>query len=94
MSTLDVLIRTALVAALSAGALMLVSSLKPASTDERTLVEIEIQPTELHRDPDTKQRLRAGYQLVSGGIVVGALSALAISVLLAYLVGVVTGLLG
>jgi hypothetical protein len=94
MSTLDVVIRAALVVALSATALMFVSSLKPASTDERMLVEVEIQPTELHRYPDAKQRLRAGYQLMSGGVVVGALAALAVSVLLAYLVGIVTGLLG
>jgi hypothetical protein len=31
---------------------------------------------------------------MSGGVVVGALAALAVSVLLAYLVGIVTGLLG
>lgn len=93
MSTLDVFIRAALVIALSTAALLLVSSLKPASTNERTLVEVEIQPTELHHDPDSKQRLRAAYQLLSGGIVVGALGALAVSVLLAYLVGIVTGLL-
>jgi hypothetical protein len=93
LSTLDVVIRAALVIALAMAALMLLSSLKPASTEDRTLVEVEIQPTQLHRDPDTKQRLRAGYQIVSGGVVVGALIAMAVTVLLAYLFGIVTGLL-
>ena len=93
MSTLDVIIRAAVVVALAATALLLVSSLKPASTDDRTLVEVDIRPTPLHRDPDPKHRLRAGYQLVSGGVVVGALTAMAVTILLAYLVGIVTGLL-
>lgn len=94
MSALDVTIRAVLVIVLATTALLLVSSVKPASNEERTLVEVEILPTPLHRDPVGKQRMRAGYQLASGGVVVGALAALAISVLLAYLVGIVTGLLG
>jgi hypothetical protein len=93
MSTLDVVIRAALVVVLATAALMLLASLKPASTNERTLVEVEIRPTRLHREPETKHRLRAAYQLVSGGVVVGALVAMAVTILLAYLVGIVTGLL-
>jgi hypothetical protein len=93
MSTLDVVIRAALVVILATAALMLVSTLKPASNGERSLVEVEIRPTSLHRNPDAKHRLRAAYQLLSGGVVVGALFAMAIAVLLAYLVGIVTGLL-
>lgn len=91
MSTLDVVIRAALVVVLATSALMLVSNLKPASNDERTLVEVEIRPTPAHREPDNRHRLRSVYQLLSGGVVVGALLAMAIAVLLAYLVGIVTG---
>lgn len=91
MSTLDVVIRAALVVILATTALMLVSTLKPASNDKRTLVEVEIRPTPAHHEPDSRHRLRSVYQLLSGGVVVGALLAMAIAVLLAYLVGIVTG---
>jgi hypothetical protein len=91
MSTLDALFRAALVIVLAMAALMLVSSFKPASNDDRTLVEVEIRPTAAHHEPDTRTRLRSMYQLLSGGVVVGALLAMAVAVLLAYLVGIVTG---
>lgn len=91
MSTLDAVFRAVLVIVLATAALMLVSSFKPASNGERTLVEVEIRPTAAHRESDTRTRLRSMYQLLSGGVVVGALLAMAVAVLLAYLVGIVTG---
>jgi hypothetical protein len=49
--------------------------------------------TPLYREPDQKQRINAASQLGVGSLVIGAMLALIVSVVLAYLVTTTTSLL-
>jgi len=89
-------IRTVLIAVLTLGAIVLVGRSKPATPEQGSAVRVEIQKTintPLYREPDQKQRINAASQLGAGSLVVGAMLALVISVVLAYLVTTTTSLL-
>ena len=89
-------IRTVLIAVLTLGAIVLVGRSKPATPEQGSAVRVEIQKTintPLYREPDQKQRINAASQLGAGSLVVGAMLALVISVVLAYLVTTMTSLL-
>ena len=89
-------IRTVLIAVLTLGAIVLVGRSKPATPEQGSAVRVEIQKsinTPLYRAPDQKQRINAASQLGAGSLVVGAMLALVISVVLAYLVTTTTSLL-
>ena len=89
-------IRTVLIAVLTLGAIVLVGRSKPATPEQGSAVRVEIQKsinTPLYRAPDQKQRINAASQLGVGSLVVGAMLALVISVVLAYLVTTTTSLL-
>ncbi len=89
-------IRTLLIAVLTLGAIFLVGRSKPATPEQGSAVRVKIQKTmntPLYREPDQKQRINAASQLGAGSLVVGAMLALVISVVLAYLVTTTTSLL-
>lgn len=89
-------VRTVLIAVLTLGAILLIGRSKPATPEQGSAVRVEIQKrtsTPLYSEPDQKQRINAATQLGAGSLVVGAMLALVISVVLAYLVTTTTSLL-
>jgi hypothetical protein len=89
-------VRTVLIVVLTLGAILLVGRSKPATPEQGSAVRVKIQKTintPLYREPDQKQRINAASQLGVGSLVVGAMLALVISVVLAYLVTTTTSLL-
>ena len=89
-------IRTVLIAVLTLGAILLVGRSKPATPEQGSAVRVKIQKsinTPLYSESDQKQRINSASQLGVGSLVVGAMLALVISVVLAYLVTTTTSLL-
>ena len=69
---------------------------KPATPEQGSAVRVKIQKainTPLYGEPDQKQRINAASQLGVGSLVAGAMLALIVSVVLAYLVTTTTSLL-
>ena len=89
-------IRTLLIAVLTLGAIFLVGRSKPATPEQGSAVRVENPKTintPLYREPNQKQRINSATQLGVGSLVAGAMLALVISVVLAYLVTTTTSLL-
>jgi hypothetical protein len=89
-------IRTVLIAVLTLGAIFLVGRSKPATPEQGSAVRVENPKTintPLYREPNQKQRINSATQLGFGSLVAGAMLALVISVVLAYLVTTTTSLL-
>lgn len=89
-------VRTVLIVVLTLGAILLVGRSKPATPEQGSAVRVKIQKTlntPLYSEPDQKQRINAASQLGVGSLVVGAVLALIVSVVLAYLVTTTTSLL-
>jgi hypothetical protein len=89
-------IRTVLIAVLTLGAIFLVGRSKPATPEQGSAVRVENPKTintPLYREPNQKQRINSATQLGVGSLVAGAMLALVISVVLAYLVTTTTSLL-
>ena len=89
-------IRTVLIAVLTLGAIVLVGRSKPATPEQGSAVRVKVQKTlntPLYREPDQKHRISSATQLGVGSLVAGAMLALVVSVVLAYLVTTTTSLL-
>lgn len=94
MSTPDVLLRALLVVAFASIALYYVRTDQRGerpngSGAPRTL---SLVPARLERGADPRRRLTAAAGLTAGAIVAGAMLALVVSVVVAYLVASITGL--
>jgi len=89
-------VRTLLIVVLTLGAILLVGRSKPATPEQGSAVRVNTQKainTPLYREPNQKQRINAASQLGVGSLVAGAMLALIVSVVLAYLVTTTTSLL-
>jgi len=89
-------IRTLLIAVLTLGAIVLVGRSKHATPEQGSPVRVKVQKTintPLYREPDQKHRINSATQLGLGSLVAGAMLALIVSVVLAYLVTTTTSLL-
>jgi hypothetical protein len=86
-------VRTLLIVVLTLGAILLVGRSKPATPDQGSAVRVHTQKTPLYKEPDQRHRITAASHLGVGSLVVGAMLALVISVVLAYLVTTTTSLL-
>lgn len=92
-SVTGVTIRSLLVVILTLGAIFLLGSSKPARPTQPIVVRVVNRLTPLYRAPDQQRRLVAGGSLGAGAIVIGAVVAILVSVVIAYAVTTVTGLL-
>ena len=86
-------VRALLVCVLAIGALVALSSTKPARQDRPNVVQVQTKVTPLYKEPTTKQRKSSAIGLLGSSVLAGALSAIVISVVLAYLVTTLTSLL-
>jgi hypothetical protein len=92
-STFGVTVRALLACVLAIGALVVLSSTKPARQDRPNVVQVQTKVTPLYKEPSEKQRKSSAIGLLGGSVLAGALSAIVISVVLAYLVTTLTSLL-
>ncbi|MHB1090890.1 MAG: hypothetical protein ACYC0U_07520 [Ilumatobacteraceae bacterium] len=92
-SVTGVTIRSLLVVILTLGAIFLLGRSKPARPAQPIVVRVANRITPLYRAPDQQRRLVASGSLGAGAIVIGAVVAVLISVVIAYAVTTVTGLL-
>jgi hypothetical protein len=92
-STFGVTVRALLVCVLAIGALVALSSTKPARQDRPNVVQVQTKVTPLYKEPSEKQRKTSAIGLLGSSVLAGALSAIVISVVLAYLVTTLTSLL-
>lgn len=92
-SVTGVTIRSLLVVILTLGAIFLLGRSKPARPTQPIVVRVVNRLTPLYRAPDQQHRLVAGGSLGAGAIVIGAVVAILVSVVIAYAVTTVTGLL-
>jgi tetrahydromethanopterin S-methyltransferase subunit G len=81
------------VRALLACVLAILSGTKPARQDRPNVVQVQTKATPLYREPSNKQRKTSALGLLGGSVLAGALSAIVVSVVLAYLVTTLTSLL-
>lgn len=92
-SVTGVTIRSLLVVILTLGAIFLIGRSKPARPTRPIVVRVANRTTPLYKPPDQQRRLLASGSLGTGAFVVGALISIVISVVIAYAVTTVTGLL-
>ena len=92
-SVTGVAIRSLLVVILTFGAIFLLGRSKPARPGQPIVVRVTNRMTPLYKASDQQRRLVASGTLGTGAIVVGAVAAILISVIIAYAVTTVTGLL-
>jgi tetrahydromethanopterin S-methyltransferase subunit G len=92
-STFGVTVRALLACALAIGALVVLSGSKPARQGRPNVVQVQTKTTPLYTEPSEKQRKSSAIGLLGGSVLAGALSAIVISVVLAYLVTTLTNLL-
>ena len=92
-STFGVTVRALLACVLAIGALVVLSGTKPARQDRPNVVQVQTKATPLYKEPSSKQRKTSAIGLLGGSVLAGALSAIVVSVVLAYLVTTLTSLL-
>ncbi len=92
-SVTGVTIRSLLVVLLTLGAIFLVSRSKPARPNQPIVVRVENRMTPLYKAPNQQRRLIASGTLGAGAVVIGAILTVIVSVIIAYAVTTVTGLL-
>ena len=92
-STFGVTVRALLACVLAIGALVVLSGTKPARQDRPNVVQVQTKATPLYKEPSGKQRKSSALGLLGGSVLAGALSAIVVSVVLAYLVTTLTSLL-
>lgn len=92
-STFGVTVRALLACVLAIGALVVLGGTKPARQDRTNVVQVRTKTTPLYTEPSEKQRKTSAIGLLGGSVLAGALSAIVISVVLAYLVTTLTSLL-
>jgi hypothetical protein len=92
-STFGVTVRALLACVLAIGALVVLGGTKPARQDRPNVVQVRTKTTPLYTEPSEKQRKTSAIGLLGGSVLAGALSAIVISVVLAYLVTTLTSLL-
>lgn len=97
-SVAGVTIRSLLIVILTLGAIFLIGRSKPARPNHSAgmrpaMVRVVTRSTPLYKNPDQQRRLIASGTIGAGALVVGAVVAVVVSVVLAYLVTTVTGLL-
>lgn len=92
-SVTGVTIRSLLVVILTFGAIFLLGRSKPARPGQPIVVRVTSRMTPLYKAPDQQRRLVASGTLGAGAIVIGAVTTILISVIIAYAVTTVTGLL-
>lgn len=92
-SVTGVTIRSLLVVILTLGAIFLLGRSKPARPTQPIVVRVTSRITPLYKAPDQQRRLLASATLGAGALVSGAVIAILISVVIAYAVTTVTGLL-
>jgi hypothetical protein len=88
-----VTVRALLACVLAIGALVVLGGTKPARQDRPNVVQVKTKATPLYKDPSNKQRKTSAIGLIGGSVLAGALSAIVVSVVLAYLVTTLTSLL-
>ncbi|MEO8363870.1 MAG: hypothetical protein ABI570_05765 [Ilumatobacteraceae bacterium] len=86
-------IRSLLVVILTLGAIFLLGRSKPARPTQPIIVRVDNRMTPIYKAPNQQRRLLAGGALGAGAIVIGAILTVLISVIIAYAVTTVTGLL-
>lgn len=86
-------VRAVLACVLAIGALVVLSGTKPARQSRPNAVQVQTRATPLYKEPSNKQRKTSAIGLVGGSVLVGALGAIVVSVVLAYLVTTLTSLL-
>lgn len=86
-------VRALLACVLAIGALVVLGGTKPARQDRTNVVQVRTKTTPLYAEPSEKQRKTSAIGLLGGSVLAGALSAIVISVVLAYLVTTLTSLL-
>ena len=86
-------VRALLACVLAIGALVVLSGSKPARQVRPNVVQVQTKTTPLYKEPSVKQRKTSVLGLVGGSVLAGALSAIVVSVVLAYLVTTLTSLL-
>jgi len=92
-STFGVTVRALLACVLAIGALVVLGGTKPARQDRPNVVQVQTKVTPLYKEPSEKQRKTSAIGLLGSSVLAGALSAIVISVVLAYLVTTLTSLL-
>lgn len=92
-SVTGVTIRSLLVVILTLGAIFLLGRSKPARPTQSIVVRVSNRMTPLYKAPDQQRRLVASGSLGAGAVITGAVVAVLISVVIAYAVTTVTGLL-
>jgi hypothetical protein len=92
--TIGTIWRAVLAALLGMAALMLLGRRQPARPGATSTHRVVVRDVPLEREPDARDRSNAATGLVAGGLVGGALVALVVTVVLAYLVNQVESLLG
>lgn len=92
-SVTGVTIRSLLVVILTLGAIFLLGRSKPARPTQPIVVRVDNRTTPLYKEPNQQRRLLATGTLGAGAIVIGAVFTVLISVVIAYAVTTVTGLL-
>ena len=86
-------VRALLACVLAIGALVVLSGTKPARQDRPNVVQVKTKATPLYKETSNKQRKTSAIGLLGGSVLAGALSAIVVSVVLAYLVTTLTSLL-
>ena len=92
-STFGVTVRALLAVSLAIGALVILNGSKPARPNRPNVVQVRTNTTPLYSEPSDKQRKASAIGLLGGSLVAGALAAIVVSVVLAYLVTTLTSLL-
>ena len=92
-STFGVTVRALLACVLAIGALVVLGGTKPARQNRPNVVQVQTKATPLYKEPSEKQRKTSAIGLLGSSVLAGALSAIVISVVLAYLVTTLTSLL-
>ncbi|NBP50674.1 MAG: hypothetical protein EBU70_05725 [Actinobacteria bacterium] len=93
-TTIGAIWRAALAALLGMVAVVLLGRRQPARPGGAGTHRVVLRDAPLERQPDARDRSNAATSLVAGGLVGGALVALVVTVVLAYLVNQVESLLG
>lgn len=92
-SVTGVTIRSLLVVLLTLGAIFLLGRTKPARPTQPIAVRVDNRMTPLYKAPNQQRRFIASSALGTGAIVIGAVLSVIVSVVIAYAVTTVTGLL-
>ena len=86
-------VRALLAVGLAIVALVVLNGSKPARTNRPHVIQVSTKTTPIYSEPSDKQRKASAIGLLGGSLVAGALAAIVISVVLAYLVTTLTSLL-